>query len=150
MEQEQKEIEIFFCHLRSKFGAITVAYKERPGDLYQRHRIEAGFSFCRNDNFSRSLGREIAKGRLEKNPVKITKICINDHGKLQISETIISFFDQLILCNSSTNPKQYIETALHIKPWANSTKPKKHQGNFLIWFYEFTGKLKFEHDKNLP
>lgn len=137
---EQKEVKVFFCHLRTnRPGAITVAYKNLGA------YIEAGFAFCSlNDNFSRAIGRDIAKGRMEKNPVRIDNVQLNEHGKLEISRTLIEFLHNLM--DKDVEPNVPIETSLHIKLWAD-VEEGEYQGDFLIWFCDFVKKLRFDLEK---
>jgi hypothetical protein len=138
---EEQPIKVFFCHLRTnRPGAITVAYKALGA------HIEAGFAFCSlNDNFSRAIGRNIAKGRLEKNPVRIDDVHFNEHKKLEISKTLIEFLHNL-LAKEVADIKP-VETSLHIKMWADVEEVDNYQGDFLVWFCDFVKKLRFDLEK---
>jgi len=138
---EEQPIKVFFCHLRTnRPGAITVAYKNLGA------YIEAGFAFCSlNDNFSRAIGRDIAKGRMEKDPVRINAVHLNEHSKLEISKTLIEFLHNLMAKDVEPNAKP-IETSLHIKLWAEREEGE-YQGDFLIWFCDFVKKLRFDLEK---
>lgn len=84
-----------FCHLRlpQNKTVVSICYKrEADGSLH------AGFAFCSPlDMFNRSLGRTIAKGRMEKRPVNVPEILNKENGKLDVVGTFVRFLDKALL-----------------------------------------------------